>query len=322
MKNPWKLAAMGLGLATALGTAASLAQGPGGSARPAGRPAPAPSAGDLVTVSGTLDIIDRADLASLREGVIDKIERHAGDEVKKGDHIADLNKTVAELNAHKAQLTAGNTGELAKAKAQQRVAMTVYARSRALSIKGVGYISQDQLDKEEAEVALATALIQVANETIEVNKAEHKIAEQIVAEHEITTPIGGIITEVLKRPGERVGANEPVVRIVNLDRLRFVGFVPIETANRLNIGDVIQVRPTVEGAELDIEKMAFPARVTYIAPEAQIVGRTEVQIHATLKNPRKDGGETGPYLLRAGLKADAAIAPGAAPAPANAVGQR
>ncbi|MFO0958214.1 MAG: hypothetical protein U0800_12435 [Isosphaeraceae bacterium] len=111
MKRSWKTAAMGLGLATALG-AAAVAQGPGGAPRPAGRsaPAPAPSVGDAVTVSGYLDIIDRADLASLREGVIDKIERHAGDEVKKGDHIADLNKTIAELNATKAKLTAGNTG--------------------------------------------------------------------------------------------------------------------------------------------------------------------------------------------------------------------
>ncbi|MFO0958215.1 MAG: HlyD family efflux transporter periplasmic adaptor subunit [Isosphaeraceae bacterium] len=210
---------------------------------------------------------------------------------------------------------------MAKAKAQQKVTIAAFARSLTLSKKGDGYISRDQLDKEEAEVAMATALIQVANETIEVNKAEHKIAEQIVSEHEITTPIGGIITEILKRPGERVGANEAVLRIVNLDRLRFIGYVPIETAIRLNIGDVIQVRPTVEGADLDIEKMTFPAKITFVAPEAQVVGKAEVQIHATLKNPRRDGGETGPYLLRAGLKADATIPPGGA-APANAVGQR
>lgn len=322
MKYSWKTAAMGLGMATALGTAAAMAQGPGGTPRPAARPATAPSAADQVIVSGTLDIIDRADLASLREGVLDRIEVHAGDEVKKGGHIADLNKTVAELNATKAKLTADNRGELAKATAQQEVATAVYTRSIRLSKMDKVYVSLDQLDKEKAEVALATALIQVAREAIEVNKAEHKIAEQIVAEHEITTPIGGIVTEILKRPGERVGANEPVVRIVNLDRLRFVGFVPIETANRLNVGDVIQVRPTVEGAELEVEKMAFPAKITYIAPEAQIVGRTEIQIHATLKNPRRDGSETGPHLLRAGLKADALITPNGIPAPANAVGRR
>lgn len=322
MNHSWKTVAMGLGLVSALGTAAALAQAPGGAQRPAGRPAAAPSAADLVTVSGTLDIIDRADLASLREGVIDKIERHAGDEVKQGDHIADLNKTIAELNATKARLTADNRGELAKATAQQEVATAVYTRSLRLSKMDKIYVSLDQMDKEKAEVALATAMIQVAREAIEVNKAEHQIAVQIVKEHEITTPIGGIITEVLKRPGERVGANEPVVRIVNLDRLRFVGYIPIETASRLNVGDVIQVRPTIDGVDLDIEKLAIPAKITYIAPEAQIVGRTEIQIHATLKNPRKGGGETGPHLLRAGLKADALISPGGVPTPVNAVGQR
>ena len=193
-------------------------QGPGTSTKVAA--GPRTGAANTVTAGGYLYVIDRCDLASLREGVLASLERQVGHEVEPGQHIASLNSDVARLTTKKAEVAAKNTGEVAKAKAQQDVAMTVYARSLRLSKEGAGYISRDQLDKEKAEVQLYTAMVQVANEAIEVNKAECEIARQIEAEHEITTPIGGIITEVLRRPGERVGANEPVVKIVNLDRLR------------------------------------------------------------------------------------------------------
>lgn len=293
---------------TSLVAAAAWGQAPVAAPRVANRPAAAP---ETIVVPGYLDVIDRSDVSALREGVLEKLEVHVGLDVKKDAHLGWLHKKTAELNATKARLVARNEGEMAKAQAQLLLAMKALARSKRLNEKFPGAVSQDELEKQEAEVLVGKAMVTVAGENREINKAEHDIAEQIVQEHEILTPISGTVTEILKRPGESVRANEAVARIVNIDKLRFIGYVPIEATQRLKLGDVVQVRPNVEGTDVDIERMNFPAKVTFIAKEVQVVGKTEVLIYAELANDK--------HVLSSGLKAEMTVTFGP---PVNTVGSR
>jgi RND family efflux transporter MFP subunit len=289
-----------------------LAQAPGNDpSRVAARPT-----GSVEVVSGYLDVVQRSDVAALREGVLEKLELQVGFSVKQDDHIGMLYKKTAELNRRKAEVVAAQKGMVNKAEAQKKQAVATLARLKRLQGGGTGYVSLEEMEKAAADVEFAYALIQEATETREVNQAELDIAQLIEREHEIKAPISGIITEILKHPGEGVRAGEAVARIVNIDKLRFVGYVPIESALRLREGDVVQVRPLVESAELPIERLSIPAKITFISPEAQVVGRTEVQVHALLDNPT---GDTGSPLLRNGLKAEMTINFGA---PRSAVGAR
>lgn len=309
MRPRSKSVAVAAGISS-LFAAAVLAQGPGVARN-------ANPAGDNVVIGGHLDVIQRSDVSSLREGVIEEIERHPGHEVKKGDHLGSLFDKTAELNLAKTQVQAANTGAIAKGEAQQSQALADLARSKRLNEINPGSVSREQVDKQVADTKFAAAIIQEAKENQAVNQAEAAIAKQILEEHKIKAPIDGMIIEVLKHPGEKVGANEPVLRIVDINKLRFRGFVPIDVAYRLRPNDTVQIRPTIEGADLPIERMTFPAKITFIAPQVQTVVKNEVEIHAELENPRDP--ETKEHLLRDGLKADMTITIGRA---ANAVGAR
>ena len=80
------------------------------------------------------------------------------------------------------------------------------------------------------------AMIQEAKENQLVAVADLDLAKNTLAEHTILAPFSGVIMKRLKNPGESVKANEPVIELGNLDKLRVFAFVPLETSFRLSEG--------------------------------------------------------------------------------------
>ncbi|HEV3166936.1 MAG TPA: efflux RND transporter periplasmic adaptor subunit [Isosphaeraceae bacterium] len=307
-----KTMAMAGGLVAAL-AAATLAQNP--QAQPQGR------SGDTVVVGGTatVDWIEKSAVAALKEGVIDKMELQVGAVVKEGDTIGILHREIAELTVAKAKLAATNTAALAKAEAQQDLAIAILARSKRLRAREIHNVSDEELQKNEAEVKVAAALIQEAKENRKLAEAELAMAVRALKEHTIVAPFDGVITEREKNPGESVRANEPVVRMGKIDKLRVVAWVPIDLAYRVKVGDWVEVMPNIPGAVLPIEQKRFRGKITFVDPEAEPV-EYKVRVMAEVENNQE-------HELRPGLKADliiylnGAVPPGA-PGVAPAVGAR
>ena len=63
-------------------------------------------------------------------------------------------------------------------------------------------------------------MINEAKEQRELAKAELDLAKQALEEHTIIAPFDGIVIKRMKNPGESVRANEAVVQLGNLDKLR------------------------------------------------------------------------------------------------------
>ena len=66
-------------------------------------------------------------------------------------------------------------------------------------------------------------------------------------EHTILAPFDGIVIERLKNPGESVRANEAVVQLGNLDKLRAWAYVPLEYAYRVKEGQIVESSPGSSG---------------------------------------------------------------------------
>ncbi len=274
---------------------------------------------ETIAVSGSLEWLEKSDVSALKEGVIRQIEFQVGKRVAKDKEIGSLRDEMAKLTLAKAALVAKNTGEISKANAQRMLAMSELARLQRLELKGPGFVSQSEKEKAQAELAVADALRQVAMETQKVNEADRDLAQQAVDDHVIRAPFEGVITDRMKFPGESVRANEPVVRIGRTDRLRFLGMLPIEVANRLKGNEVIDLRPTIEGADLPIEGKVFRGRITALSREITSVRSTDVQILAEIENwpidvpkpsaaEKEAGAALDPQLeLLVGMKADATI---------------
>jgi RND family efflux transporter MFP subunit len=310
MTFPTKAAALSAGFIAAL-SVATLAQ-PSPPAPQTGRGGPEVLVLDELA---TLEWIERADVAALREGVIESVELWPGMPVQRGGTIGSLHKETAELTVKKAALAAKNEAAEQKALAQKELAEAVVATNIRLNQRRPGMVSIEEQRKAEAEVKVAHWMSLEAVEQREVNKADLALAEQAVREHTIVAPFDGVVYERLKNPGESVRANEAVVRLGNLDKLRAWTYVPLDYFSRVKEGQVVEFQPRLQGmrgAHLPIEQKRFRGKITFVDPQIQPVAETAVRIYAEFENKDKE--------LRPGLKGVMTVylTPEAAPPAAGA----
>jgi len=314
MLSPRKAVALAASLVTAL-SAAAIAQAP----PPAGRPNRAAAPTTLVIQDARIDWIEKSDVAALREGVIDKMELQIGMPVARGKPIGSLHNEVAALTVKRAALAAKAEGARMKAVAQKDNAVATLARLERLGERGRNFVSMEELDKARAELKVTVAMIEEAVEKQGLDKADLDLAERALEEHTITAPFDGIVIDRMKNPGESVRANEAVVRLGNLDKLRAFAFVPLEYAYRVKEGGVVEIQLQISrtrGERLPIEEKKFRGKISFVDPQIQPVAETAVRIYADFEN--KD------HELRPGLNATMTIYldPEGAPAPPPTVGVR
>ncbi len=140
-------------------------------------------------------------------------------------------------------------------------ALTAAGEDRELRIQGIGLeqsrisVNQSAIDKVVAQLQ-ATASLQTA-----------KLAELAVRRHQVISPIDGIVVERYKQPGEWVKLGEPIVRVVQLTRLRAEGYLLAPLAQRLRAEpNVHLVTQANEGETLTRE-----GKVVFISPEVDTV---------------------------------------------------
>ncbi len=293
-----KIGTLAAGVVAAL-TAAALAQGQA----PAGRNAQAPAT--TLVVSGQLDWLEESDLSTKREGVIKALEPKVGMRVESGQVIGYLHDEIAKLGVTKQKLVADSVGPLAEAKAKRQLAMTNLARLQRLERMKTGFVSQDEMDKAIAEVNVADAQIQMAQEKMAVDKAEYDLAVQALEDHKLVAPFTGTVIERHMNPGESVRANEAVLKIGKTDNYRFIGWAPLESALQARVGDIVQFRPVVDGSDLPVEHRVYEGKVTAISPELSTTGKTETYILAEIQNPPQP--QQPELELRQGLKGEITI---------------
>src|SRR4051812_14544557 len=82
-----------------------------------------------------LEWIEKADVAALREGVIETVELWPGMPVAKNGLIGTLHRETAKLTVAKAKIAAENVAAKEKALAQRELALTVVATNVRLNIR-------------------------------------------------------------------------------------------------------------------------------------------------------------------------------------------
>jgi RND family efflux transporter MFP subunit len=316
MKTALKYIVMAAG-STALVAAATLAQD-GGRAPARSN---APGSGNAIDIPGRLIWLAKSDLSAKHEGVLNQMEFREGMRVEEGQEIGRLDDTLARLTVAKQQQQVNlNTSQRHKADAQRRQSMTVLARMKRANSISPNAHSKEELDKAAADVDFADALVEESEGKKKVDEADLDLARASLDQHVIKAPFTGVIIERLKNPGESVRANEPVVRLGKTDSFQFHGWMPIEYVQNVRVGDVVEFRPVVDGANVPLESQVFQGKLTAIGPEVSSVQRTEIRVFAEVINPpQKDHPELELYEGIQGVLG-IVIVPDRAPAPA--VGDR
>lgn len=259
---------------------------------------------DTVTISDAqIEAVDISEVAARIDGVLEAIEIKEGTRVRKGDPIGYLYRDRAELAVKKAKLVAESRAPYNKADAEYNLRLAHLARARTLIAKLPDAVSKEEVQQKEAEVRVAHALREEAIESKKVAETELEIALQTLREHTVAAPFDGDVIERLKRPGEAVHANEPVVRMINLDRIRIFAYVPYTQAHWIRNGDPVEVIPNLPRTAGEA-LLRYRGKITFVDYEVQAVNEKSIRIYAEVDNKAYG------FKLRPGLTSTLVVTPG------------
>ena len=183
------------------------------------------------------------DIRSQVEGVIESILVQRGDTVQKGQLVATLSSGPERAALELAVSRANMQGELKSA--QTRVEITRKKWERAKELEKKNFVSADARDEAEAEYRLATEQLRAARENRRLAQLDVKRTKEVLAQRSITSPVDGVVVEVLLRPGELMSSNQKdaIMRIAEVDPLNVELVLPVSQYGRLRVGQFAEVLP-------------------------------------------------------------------------------
>lgn len=198
---------------------------------------------------GSLAAVQQVTLSPQVGGLVTKIHFRAGEDMKAGDPLVQLDD-------------APDRADLANYQAQARYAQVQLARNLALLKKQ--FVSQDTVDQNRAQLDEAQA--QIAK------------TEAIIAQKLIRAPFAGRLGLRQVNLGQYLSAGAPIATLTNLSTL-FVNFsLPSTRRSEIAVGQQVEVKSDAFPGRV------FRARLTAIEPQISADTRM-IQVQATMANP-------------------------------------
>lgn len=237
----------------------------------------------IVTATGSIEPVTSVDVGTQVSGIISKIYVDYNSVVKKGQVIAELDKTnlISELNSAQANLTSS--------KSDYQYQKANYERYKNLYDKGL--VSRN--DYEVARLSYQKAAEDVKTKEENVKKAQTNLGYAI-----ITSPIDGIVLGKDVEEGQTVASSysTPTLFTIAQDLTDMQVVADIDEADIGNIKDGQKVSFTVDAFPDD----TFSGVVTQVRQEA-VTENNVVTYEVVISAPNKD------LKLKPGLTANVSI---------------
>ena len=234
------------------------------------------------TFSGTINPRAEASVAPKISGRIQRLMVNLGDIVERGQVVAELDsaeaqQAVAQVEAEVAVAKAN----VAQADSALATSMREYERVQTLRERGVASESQLDLaaaerDARQAEQKVAEAEVRQAEASLEATKI--RLGYTKVQATWADGDEQRVVAERFVDAGDTVGANTPLLRVVQLDPLDAIVFITERDYARLSLG---------QGASIQTDAFPgedFQARVVRMAPVFRQASR-QARIELEVSNP-------------------------------------
>lgn len=239
-------------------------------------------------------ILDRVTLASPRAGILSFVEVREGDTVSQGQVVAGLDASIAKAQLAIARHRASNTVDLRFANESIELSKVEYDRALKANGKIEGSTLFTEFDLRRLKLAVDKSVLmkeQAQNEA----RIHALTVEQLEAElktYSVETPFPGTVTRVLRTRGEAVTLGEPILDVVNLDRVRVEGFVGVRDGLRLKRGLPVTVQLDLSDVDLPEDEKTMKGKLTSVDVGVEPVSG-QIRISAEVPNPKG--------VLRSGL---------------------
>ena len=275
-------------------------------------PAAAAPPGSITLTDCFVELIEEAQVPAQEAGVLVKIMVREGDEVQRGEQLAQIDDAQPRMQ-HEAAMQryeaareeAENDVNVRYSKAAAAVAKNEWQQSVEANKKTPGSVPLLEVDRlrlkydemvlsiEQAEMKRRVAALQKNVAVAEVNAAVEGVKRR-----RITSPLDAMVVELYRHEGEWVQPGDPVMHVVRINRLRIEGVVNSAEA----AGHEISGQPVEVAVELARGRtVTVDGRVSFVHPVVRAGGKYEVW--AEVENVQ----ENGRWLLQPGLPATMAI---------------
>ncbi|MFT5235047.1 MAG: membrane fusion protein (multidrug efflux system) [Shewanella sp.] len=206
---------------------------------------------DIVKAVGKVNAIDSAQLTFNAGETITAIHFNDGDQVKKGELIAELDSTKAQIDYDKAK------------------SALALAKTNLERVENLLAIEPDSLSKQDVDEL---------EEGVDLADANLRQKRAIMEDYRIVSPFNGTLTNFTQSIGSQIGANTLLVTLFNLNPVEVQYSISQSEFGKASKGQEVHV--TVEAYQ---DKL-FKGVVSYVAPVVdESSGR--VEIRAQLDNP-------------------------------------
>jgi len=214
---------------------------------------------------GSLRTPEHVTISPKKAGIISKILVKEGDRVKRGQLLVQLDDIDARLQVERAEARVRET------EASLETNRNTLARYQKLLESKV--IPQQTYDDLSLKVKLDEARLALA-------KTELDLARQNLSDHQIFSPIEGVVNLKIASLGEHVNVapKDEILTIVQMDPLELEFYIPENWAGRIRQGSEIQFTVKAYSQE------TFKARLQLISPTADSATRN-VKLKAIVPNP-------------------------------------
>ena len=239
-------------------------------------------------------LIERVTLASPRAGVLAFVEPREGDPVEARQVVASLDASVAKASLVIARHKASSTVDRRFAKKIIDLSQIEYDKARQANsnIVGGGVFTDIDLHRLKLNVDKSTLQLEQAESEAKINSltVDHLTAE--LNSYAVVAPFAGRVTKVHRAKGEAVALGDPIVDVVNLNRVRVEGFVGVQDGLRVKPGSSVVVRLDLPDVDLAEERLELNGKLVFVDVGVEPV-TGQIRVWAEVPNPEG--------ILRAGL---------------------
>jgi RND family efflux transporter MFP subunit len=271
-------------------------------------PAPAAPRSTIVLDKCIVRVIDKAFVSAERDGVVETVDTAIGEHVDKGQQLVHLRDEVAKSNLALAEAQAADDTEVRFGEVLKNATQEDFERAKAL-LKSKAYTAKDMtritLEKDRGLFTIENAQVKQ-----NIHKLEAELAAAQLKTFHIQAPFAGTVTRIQKNPGEAVTDGEPLLELINTDRVHIEGYARVEDAWKLQRGMSVTVQ--VDSPALENSGVKLPACEGKIVLVDVVVNPVTQTVRVVAEVANREN------LLRDGLQARMSIDSSKKPAPITA----
>ncbi len=213
-------------------------------------------------LTGVLKTRRRSKLSSEVDAMIETVQVEAGDYVKAGQILVELDDIIAGYELKK------SLAALEEAKAQLQESERLKNELGKL-IKNQ-YLAKTSYDTAVSEVRINTAVVKRL-------QAEVELKRELLNEHNIQAPYNGVITEKQVEAGQWIQVGDPVLELMDHEHLRVEAMVPQVYYSRVSTNTQVLIYPD------SLPDTSLSAKITQVIPLAGMSAHT-FPVHINIDN--------------------------------------